>query len=220
MGNDDTRTFYFGQTLGDDMLADIVECRGSLVEEENPRLSHQCPGDEDALPLSARYALAIHADGCLHAQGQLLDVLVECCHSGGLPGIFLRQRRIVEDNVIEDGALDESAILQTDTDAETTEAGQVDLTEVILVIEDRPSLRMLQAKHQSHKRTLAAARGTDECHIVATVDMQVKTVEEQRYIMVIAEFQAADIDRTCHILHHDTAVLGFRLSRHDRSAEL
>ena len=72
MGDDDARTLQLGQILGDDILADIVEYRCRLVEEKNFRLSHQCTGNEDALPLSAGHTLAIDTDGGLHTQWHLL----------------------------------------------------------------------------------------------------------------------------------------------------
>ena len=67
MGNDDARTFQLGQVLYDNVLTDVVECRCSLVEEKHFRLSDQRPCNQYALPLTARYALAINRDERVHA---------------------------------------------------------------------------------------------------------------------------------------------------------
>ena len=170
MGDDNARTFQFGQTLGDDMLTDIVECRCRLVEEEDLRLSYQCPRDEDALPLSARDTLPIYAYMRLHAQRHLLYILVKGRHSGSLPGIVFCQQRVVEGDIVEDGTLNESVVLQTDADAELAETAQINIADIILIVEDGSGQRVLQAQHQSHECALTTTRGSDKCHVVTAVD--------------------------------------------------
>ena len=62
MGYDDACTLQSGQVLHDGVLTDVVERRGGLVEEEHLGFTDECPGDEDALALSAGNAFAL---GCL-----------------------------------------------------------------------------------------------------------------------------------------------------------
>ena len=57
----------------DEPLGDGVERRGRLVEDEDPRILEQHPGDGDALLLAARQLVAALADDRVVALGQLGD---------------------------------------------------------------------------------------------------------------------------------------------------
>ena len=68
---------------------------------------------------------------------------------------------------------------------------------------------MLQTEHQSHECALAAARRSDKGHIVAAVDAQVESVEEQGHIIGIAELQAPDVYPARYALDHLGVLLYF-----------
>ena len=202
------------------MLADVVEGRRRLVEEEHLRLPDYGAGNEDALALTAGNPTAIGCDGCVHAHRHLADVAVECRQARCLPGIIIGQQRVVEEDVFTDGTLDELAVLHTDADAVAAQATQVDVGDVVLVVEHRARLGFLQSHHQTHQRALATARRSDQGHIVAAVDGQVETVEEQWHVVGIAELQGPDIHATGDALDHMTVCLDLRLGGEDGTTEL
>ena len=200
MGYDDARTFQLGQVLDDDVLTDVVECRCGLVEKKDLRLSNQCTSYEYALALSARHTFAVDTDRGVHAKRELADVVIECSHTRSLPGIVISQLRVIEDDVVADGTLNELAVLHANANTILSQAAQVDVTQGVLVVEDGACLRMLQAHHQSHQGTLSAARVSDKGHIVTSVDAQVESVEQQRHVVGITELQTAYVHPARNVL--------------------
>ena len=79
---------------------------------------------------------------------------------------------------------------------------------------------MLQTLHQSHQRALAAARTSDKCHVVTAIDGQVESVEEQRHVIGIAEFQATYLYLSSNALYHLAFGLDFCLFIHKGTTEL
>ena len=202
MGYDDARTIQLRQVLNHGVLADVVECRGGLVEEEHLGFTDQRPGDEDALPLSARHAFTVGGNLGVHTQGHVADVAVEGCHACCLPGIIIRQQRIVEEDVVADGTLNELSVLHADANTISPQAAQVDIAQVVLVVEDGARERFLQSQHQAHQRAFATARGADQGYVVAAIDAQVESVEEHGHIVGIAKLQASNVHPARDLLHH------------------
>jgi hypothetical protein len=64
--------------LGNALLGNVVEGRCGLVEQQDIRMLYQSPCQQNALALTTGDAMTVFADGCLQAEGHLIDILVEC----------------------------------------------------------------------------------------------------------------------------------------------
>ena len=126
--------------------------------------------------------------------------------------------RVVENDIVADGTLNELAVLHAYAHAVLPQAAKIDVAQVILVVEDGTTKGVFQSEHEAHQRTLAAARGSDKCHVVTAVDGQVQSVEEQGHVVGIAELQTTYVYLTSNALDHPTPFLDFRCGGHDRLA--
>ena len=190
VGDGDAGAFHLRKILGYNVLADVVECRCSLVEEQNLWLADDGACYQDALSLTSRHALSVGRYVRVESVGHAFDVVFECHLANGLPHIVIVQSGITEQDVLADGSLHQVAVLQTDAHAVLSQTGFADVVEVMLVVEDRSALGLLESQQQSHQCALAAARRAYQCYVFAGVDAQIQSVEQVWHIVGIAEFQS------------------------------
>ena len=90
-----------------DRLRVGIEVGGRLVEDHEPRLAKERPGDGDPLPLAAAQVDPVLADGRLVAVGHVGDELVRAGRAGGLDD--RRHRRVGpgEADVLRDGPVEQ-----------------------------------------------------------------------------------------------------------------
>lgn len=113
VGDDDGGAVGKGSIEGlhDFLFVDGVERVGGFVEEEVIRAFVEGAGDEDALALPAAQTAPQFADGRLVALGHLLDFAGDVGDFGGLPEGFVVHLFFVQDDVVEDGVVEELAFL-------------------------------------------------------------------------------------------------------------
>ena len=70
-----------------------IDRRRGFVENQNPRVDQQRPGDRNSLPLAARERLAALAHQRVVAVGQSQDELMRPCGAGGGDDLVARARR-------------------------------------------------------------------------------------------------------------------------------
>ena len=106
-----------GQALLDQPLALGVEVAGGLVEDEDPRVGQDGPGDGQPLPLAAAEPHAALADQRVVAVGQALDEL------GGVGGLARRARSasrrgpaVAVGDVLGDRAVEQEDVLLDDAE--------------------------------------------------------------------------------------------------------
>ena len=182
------------------MLADVVQGRCSLVQEDNFGLADEGAGHQDTLALPSGYALPVGRNGRLQPQGHPFDVFVQGGHAGGFPDFPVVVPVVAEEDVVPYGPFHQLAVLQADAHAITAQAGQVHVFQVVLVIEDGAALGLLKAQQQAHQGALSAAGRPHQGHVVSGIDMQVQAVEDVGHVLGIAELETVDGDVSAHAL--------------------
>ena len=59
------------------LLGHVVQRRSCLIEQQDIWMLHQCPCQQDALPLTTRNAMSILANGSHQSLGHVRYVLIE-----------------------------------------------------------------------------------------------------------------------------------------------
>ena len=140
----------------DEPLRDSVERRGRLVEDQDPRVLEQHPGDRQALLLAARQLVAALADERVVALGELHDPLVDRGGAGGdlellVGGVGARVAEVVADRGVE-----EVRLLGHGPD-HLAERGELDPADIDVVDLDRARVDVVEARDEVGGRGLARA---------------------------------------------------------------
>ena len=158
---------------------DRVERRRRLVEDEDPGVLQQHPGDRDPLLLAARELVAALADDRLVARGQLQDALVDRRRAGRRLQLRLGRLRPGVAQVVADRGVEEVRLLGDDADR-APEGRQRDPPDVDAVDLDGAAVDVVEARHEVGRRRLARARRADERDELARLGLEVDLLEGER----------------------------------------
>src|ERR1700691_3933259 len=174
-------------------LAFRVQRGSGLIENENRRVLEQCPGNGDALTLSAGEAKALLADhGIVFFRQPLNEVVRQgrlsgCDHpADGDPGFTVGDvvaNRIVEENRLLGHVADLA-----------TKRSQGQIPQVVAVDADVTRGDIKKARDQIHKGGLAGTAGADQRHYLAPRDDQVDIPQHLAFAFFIAIVEADVFD--------------------------
>src|SRR5260221_2834208 len=104
------------QTVLDHGLALAVEARGRLVQDQDAWIGEDCPGDRDALALTARELDATLAHHGVVLLFEALDELLAVRHAAHGADLLRRGVGPRERDVLGDGAVEQEAVLEHDAE--------------------------------------------------------------------------------------------------------
>ncbi len=176
MGDDDTGDAERTHGIVDAAFAVGIEVAGGFVKQQHLRPAIERTGQQDALLLPARQHRPHVADERGIAHRHRGDVLVH--GRGARAGLhpFGVRLRIEERDVRGDAAGEQRIVLHHAGDGGAV-AIQPDLVQRAATAGEAARGRAQQAEHQLDQRGLAAARGTDEGHRFADLDVQADVVQ-------------------------------------------
>jgi len=129
----------------------------------------------------------------VHAHRHGADVVGDARLGGGFPGIVLGEGGGGADDVGENVAGQELAVLQHHPQL-APQGRQVDAGHVLPVIVDCAARRRFEPQQQAQQGGLAGTGGPDQRDEFTRTDMQGNLLEDRRAIRGVAETQAADFD--------------------------
>src|SRR5205814_4802514 len=174
----------------------VVERAGGLVEEKDPGVAKDRPGDGDALPLSDRQPDAALADDRLHALRHSRDELGGVRGSGRILDLRLRRVEPPVANVLADRVAEKDRLLRHDRDL-LAERTQRDFADVSPIDAHPTTDRVVEAADEIHERRLAGARRTDERGRLAFAEHGRQRFEYQRPFAVL-EGHRVELDLAAH----------------------
>src|SRR5215211_2653501 len=207
MGDDDARPAreQRGQGLLDDRLRAGVYVARRLVQDEDPRVRQDRPGEREQLALALAERPSTLAQNRVVAFRKSSDEAVGVDHTGSGLDLLTRRRRGIAGatvtDVLRDGAREQEGLLEHDPDVRPQVfAGE--LRHVPTVDEDPSLRRVIEARYQARYRRLAGPRRADEGYRHAGLDLEVHIVQDG----------SARIVREGHVLEGDPAPCGTELS--------
>ncbi len=155
-----------------------VDGRGRVVEQQQPGVGDQRPGQRHPLPLAARQSKALLADHGVVALGQPDDELVRLGRLGRGDDLLLRRVRPAVGDIGPDRVGEQEAVLhdQADRGAQRV-AGHVG--DVVPADADRAGLRVVEARQQHGQGGLAGAGRADHGDRLARLDAERKAAQHR-----------------------------------------
>ena len=179
VSNDDSCTFHLVEGIGNLLLCDVVERGGCLIEQEEPWLWRNGPGDHEPLPLTAGDSTAAFLKYSVHSHRHGADIVRDarcfCC----FPGLFHRERRGGYGYIFVDTAAEQFPVLHDRAD-QPPDRPHIQMPCVLPVIEDGAFGGFLEAKQKSHKRRLSATRAANDGKVLSGRNGQVEVVNDSR----------------------------------------
>ena len=168
-----------------------VDRGGGLVEDQDPRVDQQRPGDADPLPLAAGEELPPLADQRIVGVGQAEDELVGAGGAGGGDDLLPRGVRPAVGDVLGHRAVEQKRLLQDDADVAAVFLDG-EGADVRAVDQDGPLGDVVEAADQVDDGGLARPAGADQPDHLAGGDVQVDRL--QHGPAAVVEAHAAELD--------------------------
>lgn len=184
-------------------LGDVVQRTRRLVEDQQPGVLQEDPGDGDALPLPAgeRHAALAHVG--VVAVRQRLHEGVERCAPCGRLHFRVRRVHVAVGDVVADGAAEEVGVLLHDADVPPQRRPR-EAADVGPVQRDASFVGLVEAGEQVTERRLAAARRADQRHGLAGGDRE-RQVRQDLLSAVVAEADVLEGDGALQVGQLDGA---------------
>eukprot|EP01139_Manchomonas_bermudensis_P019579 Amastigsp_a676973_61.p2 type:complete len:755 gc:universal Amastigsp_a676973_61:2472-208(-) len=164
--------------LLDQMLALRVERRGCLVEEQQPRVEHECPRNRDALPLPAAETHTALADKGVVAVRKRENGLVDVRLLGRAHNVLVAQLCVCTvGNVVADRARKQRRVLRNNADR-APQPAEVQLAHIDAVDENRARVDVVEPQNRAHDSALAAAAWAHNSNHLPGAERQRKVVED------------------------------------------
>ena len=157
-------------------LGDIVESRGSLVQDEDLRILEEDARDGDALLLSSGQHHAPFADEGIVLFRQPLDEGVDLRLSCRFTDLIQRGVRCRITDILGDGTGKEEDILLHDADV-LPQAVAGNGGDVTPADGDRSGIDVIEARNEVTKGGLTASGGTDQCYLLPVRDGEVQILQ-------------------------------------------
>ena len=140
----------------DEPFRDGVERRGRLVEDQDPRVLEQDPGDREALLLPTGQLVAALADGRVISVGEFDDPFVDRGGPGGDLELVVGGVRARVAEVVADRGVEEVRLLGHGPD-HLPEGSELDPADIDVIDLDRAGVDVVQARDEVGGRRLAGA---------------------------------------------------------------
>ena len=161
-----------GEPRPDQRLGRRVDRGRGVVEDQDPRIDHECPGDREPLALAAGERDPALADHRVVAVGELLDEVMRLrCARGGLDEL-LRHVGHAEGDVVADARREEERILRDDADLAAQRAPS-HVAHVDAVDQHASLPRVVEARHERREGRLAGTGSADQRDRAAGLDLEV-----------------------------------------------
>ena len=155
------RPGHASDRVADDRLAGGIEMRGGFVEDDQPGVGQDRPGDRDALPLPAAQPDPALADGLVVAVREGGDEVVRARLAGGGPHGAVGRAGPGQPDVVGDAAVEQVRKLRHPGDLRPPGA-QVDRGEVRVADQDAARIGLDEPEQQARDRRLAGAADADQ----------------------------------------------------------
>src|ERR1700733_11443369 len=192
--NDGAPTHDRAHVVLNDPFALVVERRGRFIENQNPWIGHQGPGDGDALTLAAREIGAAFLNHRVVALRQLGDEFVRAREARRVHHHYAWHGGIAERNILVDGAVEKKVLLQHDPDLPAQPTG-IELGGVDAVDHHLAGLRAIKALDQLGEGGLARPRRTDDANHLPRLDGKRNVAKRVRRIWPVAHRHVTKLDR-------------------------
>ncbi|KAH0533739.1 hypothetical protein FGG08_007578 [Glutinoglossum americanum] len=159
-------------------FAGLVEGAGGLVEDQDPRIAVERPGDREALALAPGQARTPVAQDVVQALGETADEFRGIGQLRGPPGALLVGSAVAPRDVAQDGVVEEDHVLVDHADV-PAQVAQVEAGQVVAVDLHLAALRTVEAEGEARDGALAAARRPDQGERRAGGDLQRQAVERR-----------------------------------------
>ena len=179
--------------LGHLGLGAVVEGAGGLVQEEDLRLGHHRPGDEQTLALAAREGGGSLGHEGVHLHRHGADIVGDTGDLRCLPSVVHGEGPVAHD-VGEHVSRQQPDALRCHTDL-TPHRHQVEGLEILAVVADNTHLGRFEAEQYAHDRGLARPGGTHHCDEGAGSHLEGHVVENRRPVGGVAEADVAHLYR-------------------------
>ena len=188
MGDHDHRALLaqFDQGVAQFLLGLAIEAARRLVQQQRRRVSHQRPGDGDALPLAARQLPPRLADFRGVAVGQIDDEFVNTGSGGRFHDFLVGGVGMAVGDILPDRAGKEDALLGHVPDP-IGQFGAGELGHVGAVHDDPAVGGFVEALEKLERRRLSAAVAPDDGVHAAGLDSETQVVDNRRAPFGIAE---------------------------------
>ncbi len=171
----------------------VVERRGGLIQDENGRILEQRACDGYPLPLSAGKILPAVRQGGIESLRLLRHELQDVGRARR--GFHFRLRFVdgIEGDVVAYGVVEQNHIL-TDEAHLSTQVRQPILAHVDPVQQHRTLLHVVEPRHQTDQRRLAAAGSSDDGHGFAGTHVETDLVQHVALVARVGERHIAKFD--------------------------
>ena len=168
-----------------------IDARRGLVEDQDPRVYQQRPGDREPLPLAAGEATAAFADAGVVGQRLRKDEVVRAGGPGRGHDVVSACRRPAVGDVVGDRAEEQKGLLEHAAKVAVV-VGDVDVPQVYAVDPDRTGRGIVKPADQVGERRFARAARAHQPDHLPRLDGQVDTVKH--FAGAVAEVDPRNLD--------------------------
>ncbi len=179
--------------LLNDKLRFIVQSAGGFVQNQNFRLRDQCPGDSDALPLTARQIAAVLTDRRIVALRHLYNEVVSAGHLRRPYDSLHIHTGIAEGNVVAHRAVEQIIFLQHHAYL-PAQPERFDQSQIHAIDQHPSGSRHIQALDQFAQGAFAGTGMTDDADDFASGYLQTDVVQNFRMVRRVAETDMLEFD--------------------------